>query len=110
MQKSRLIRFAALSALAASVAGCAVMSGAETSGQYVDDTTITSKVKSGILDDATLRKSVAQIHVETLNGVVQLSGFVSSHESRVAAENVASNVHGVKVVRDDIIVRPNPGN
>lgn len=106
MQKSTLIRFAALSALSASVAACSVFNGAETSGQYVDDTTITSKVKSDILADPTLRSSVAQIHVETLNGVVQLSGFVSTAASRAAAESVASNVKGVRVVKDDIIVRP----
>lgn len=105
MNQSKWISIATFSAFVLSMAGCSVMSGSETAGQYADDSTITSKVKSGILSDPTLRSSVVQIHVETLNGVVQLSGFVSSSASRAAAENIASNVKGVKTVKDDIIVK-----
>ena len=89
MNNAKLIPLVTLSLFATSIAGCSVINGAETSGQYVDDATITSKVKSDILADPTLRSSVAQIHVETLHGVVQLSGFVSSSASRAAAEKAA---------------------
>ena len=91
-------------ALVALFASCSMFSGRETAGQYVDDTTITTKVKADILDDPALK--VMEINVETLQGVVQLSGFVESQESETRAVDIARRVRGVKSVKDTLIVRP----
>ena len=96
-------KYMAISALALSLAGCAMFSGRESAGQYVDDTTITSHVKGEILEDPKLK--VLQINVETMQGVVQLSGFVDSRQSEDRAVELARRVKGVKSVKDDIVVR-----
>ena len=85
------------------IAGCAGTRTTESTGQYVDDSTITAKVKAAILEDPTLK--VFQISVETFKGVVQLSGFVNSTEMRNRAAVVASNVSGVRSVKNDLVVR-----
>ncbi|MDD3182564.1 MAG: BON domain-containing protein [Alphaproteobacteria bacterium] len=82
--------------------GCAMVSGRETVGQYVDDTTITSKVKAGILADPALKS--LQVNVETMQGVVQLSGFVDSSSSATRAVKIARRVEGVKSVKDNLLV------
>ena len=89
--------------LIATLASCALFSGRETPGEYVDDGTITSEVKVAILNDASLK--VLQINVETMQGVVQLSGFVDSIESEMRALKIARHIHGVKAVDDNLIVR-----
>lgn len=71
--------------------------------QYVDDATITTRVKAGLLKDPTLEK--LKIEVETSQRVVQLSGFVDSEATKDLAEEVAENTEGVKDVENDIIVR-----
>ena len=87
--------------LATSLIGCAAMSGRETPGEYVDDATITTKVKARIIDEL----GVGQIGVETMQLVVQLSGFVDSQTVKERAGRIARNVSGVKEVRNNIIVR-----
>jgi osmotically-inducible protein OsmY len=86
------------------VSGCAVVRGQETVGAYVDDTTITTQVKARLLED----KNVAgtSISVETLNGVVMLSGFAKNATEKSTAESIARNVNGVKSVKNEIAVRP----
>ena len=74
-----------------------------TAGEYVDDTVITTRVKDHIFENPQLK--LLQIHVETSQGVVQLSGFVDSKAVKSKAGNIASHVSGVKSVRNDIIVR-----
>ncbi|HSN79980.1 MAG TPA: BON domain-containing protein [Rhodoferax sp.] len=93
---------AAVALLTAS--GCAVNRGQETVGAYIDDTTITTQIKSQFLDN----KDVAgtSISVETLNGVVLLSGFAKSATEKSTAESIARKVNGVKSVRNEIIVQP----
>jgi osmotically-inducible protein OsmY len=88
----------------ASLAACSMISGRETPGQYVDDTTITTKIKADILGEPTLK--VLQINVETMQGVVQLSGFVDSKQSEDKAVALASRVRGVTSVKDTLVVRP----
>lgn len=83
-----------------SVVGCASTSKQEGTGEYVDDSVITTKVKAAILNEPTLK--VAEINVETFKGVVQLSGFVSSQAAAGKAVEVARGVKGVKSVRNDI--------
>jgi osmotically-inducible protein OsmY len=82
---------------------CASTSTHESTGQYVDDSMITTKVKAAIFNDATLKSG--EINVETFKGVVQLSGFVSSADARSHAVEVAGAVEGVKSVEDDMRVK-----
>jgi len=80
--------------------GCASTRTHEGTGEYVDDSVITTKVKAAIFHEPGLKSS--EINVETYKGVVQLSGFVSSRADAKGAVRVASNVGGVKSVTDDI--------
>jgi osmotically-inducible protein OsmY len=87
----------------AMMAGCASTRTQESTGQYVDDSSITAKVKADILGDPALK--VFDIGVETFKGVVQLSGFVNSAEIRNRAAVVAGRVSGVKSVKNSLIVK-----
>lgn len=80
--------------------GCASTAQREGTGEYVDDSVITTKVKAAILDEPSLK--VAEINVETFKGVVQLSGFVSSRADMDKAVEVARDVKGVKSVKNDM--------
>jgi hyperosmotically inducible protein len=86
--------------LMATTLGCASTRTQEGTGEYVDDTVITSKVKAAILNEPTLKS--AEINVETFKGVVQLSGFVSSQAAESKAVEVTRTVGGVKSVKDDM--------
>ena len=90
-------------ALGVSLAACAPTRTSESTGAYIDDASITTKVKAAILADAGLR--VFDIHVVTEKDVVQLSGFVDSSPMIGRASDVASRVAGVRGVRNDLIVR-----
>jgi hyperosmotically inducible protein len=83
--------------------GCASTRTQEGTGQYVDDSVITTKVKAAILGDPGLK--VSEINVETFKGVVQLSGFVSSRDDIQSAVRVASAVGGVKSVKNDMQIK-----
>jgi len=82
------------------VMGCGSTQKREGTGEYLDDTVITTKVKAAILNEPTLKS--AEINVETFKGVVQLSGFVSSSASINKAIEVAKGVAGVKSVRNSM--------
>ncbi len=82
------------------VVGCASTATHESTGEYIDDSAITTGVKAAILNNPTLK--VAEINVETYKGVVQLSGFVASADSIGTASTVARGVKGVKSVKNDI--------
>jgi len=82
------------------VVGCASTSKQEGTGQYVDDTVITTKVKTAVLNEPSLKS--AEINVETFKGVVQLSGFVSSQTDINKAAEVARGISGVKSVKNDM--------
>jgi osmotically-inducible protein OsmY len=84
----------------AGVVGCASTAKTEGTGQYVDDTVITTKVKTAILEQPTLKS--AEINVETFKGVVQLSGFVRSQDNINTAVHTAQNVAGVTSVKNDM--------
>lgn len=81
-------------------AGCASTSTHEGTGEYVDDSVITGKVKAAILNEPTL--SSAEINVETFKGVVQLSGFVNSKADIAKAVSVVRTVAGVSSVKNDM--------
>jgi len=84
--------------------GCAVTRDQSTVGEYVDDTTISTKIKEKFIEDKNV--SASAIEVETLNGTVQLSGFARSEAERNQAGALARDVKGVKSVKNDILVRP----
>ena len=80
--------------------GCASTAKTEGTGEYVDDTVVTAKVKAAIFNEPTLKS--AEINVETFKGVVQLSGFVNSREDVNKAVTVARQVPGVTSVKNDM--------
>lgn len=84
--------------------GCAATRTHESTGEYVDDSAITLKVKTAILGDDALKSS--EINVETFKGVVQLSGFVNSQSDINHAVVVAENVKGVTSVKNDMQLKP----
>jgi osmotically-inducible protein OsmY len=95
-------RFSALLAAAAMTVamGCAATSTRESTGEYIDDTAITAKVKTAIFNDASLKSN--DISVETFKGRVQLSGFVDSSADIAQAGTVAKGVGGVTSVKNDL--------
>lgn len=83
--------------------GCASTSTKEGTGEYIDDSVITTKVKAAVLNEPTLK--VAEINVETFKGVVQLSGFVKDAADVPKAAEVARGVKGVTSVKNSLIVK-----
>lgn len=83
-----------------SVVGCASTSRQEGTGEYLDDSVITTKVKAAIFNEPSLKS--AEINVETFKGVVQLSGFISSHAAESKAIALARSVKGVTSVKTDM--------
>lgn len=85
------------------VSGCAVSRGQQSVGEYLDDSVITTKVKSVFAKDKGV--DATSISVETLKGEVVLSGFARNAAERAAAEHLALEVKGVIKVRNAIVVR-----
>jgi osmotically-inducible protein OsmY len=100
MKHVNLISSVLLTLLLASVLGCGSPPQKETTGEYFDDSYITTKVKAAVLNEPTLKSS--EINVETFKGVVQLSGFVNSRADIERAIEVARSVKGVKSVKNDM--------
>ena len=98
-----ILAFAGALAFASLHSGCAGTRTSDSTGQFVDDTVITTKVKSALLADDAV-KSFA-IKVETLKGVVQLSGFVDNSDQKLAAARDAGSVKGVQDVANNLIVK-----
>ena len=102
------IRTSFAAAIAAAVmltaTGCAVSRGQQTVGAYVDDTGITTLVKTRMLEDKQVDGT--SIKVETLNGTVMLSGFAKGPTERSTAEALTWKVSGVKAVKNEIAIRP----
>ena len=90
-------------ALMLSFGACAATQTSESTGQYIDDTTITTKVKTRLLEET--GGKVVNIHVETNKGTVQLSGFVDSPDTIEKAVAVARRVEGVRSVDNDLHLR-----
>lgn len=89
--------------LIASFAGCASTSKQESTGQYIDNSVITTKVKTAIFKEPSLKS--LQIDVKSFKGEVQLSGFVDSVQSVTKAGEVARGVEGVVMVKNDLVVK-----
>ena len=96
----RIFKSLACFALITAFMGCAATPKHESTGQYVDDSVITTKVKAAILEESTLK--TLQINVKTYQGVVQLSGFVDSAQSISKAGELARRVEHVKSVENDL--------
>lgn len=102
MRNTHFLRCAMVAfVLAFSVAACAPISGRETPGEYIDDAAITTKVKAAIINELGMK----EISVETMQNVVQLSGFVDSAQIKARAGEIARGVSGVSSVRNNLIVR-----
>jgi osmotically-inducible protein OsmY len=89
--------------LLVSLAACAPTPTKEGTGEYIDDSVITGKVKAAFAADPTVKAT--QVQVETFKGTVQLSGFVDSRESAQKAVEIARGVKGVKSVKNDTVIR-----
>ncbi len=100
MQRLKHLPSLFLAILLLSMLGCASTAQQEGTGEYVDDSVITTKVKAAIFNEPSLK--VAEINVETFKGIVQLSGFVSSRADMDKAVEVARDVNGVKSVKNDM--------
>lgn len=103
LEKIRVMRICAALVLVTSISACAAVEGRESAGNYVDDATISTKVRAELVKDQALK--AFDIHVDTMQGVVQLSGFVDSAAQKAQAERLARETDGVRSVRDNIIVR-----
>jgi hyperosmotically inducible periplasmic protein len=95
---------AAAAAIVLITSGCAVTRGQETVGAYVDDAAITTKIKARYVDNPEV--DTLSIKVETLNGTVMLSGFAKNATEKSTAEVLARKVDGVKMVKNEIAIRP----
>ena len=89
--------------LLATTLGCASTSTREGTGEYIDDTVITTKVKAAVLNEPTLKST--EVNVETFKGIVQLSGFVTDAGDVQKAAEVARGVKGVTSVKNDLRVK-----
>jgi osmotically-inducible protein OsmY len=87
----------------AALAGCASTRTQESTGQYIDDTALTTNVKAAILNAPSLKS--AEINVETFKSRVQLSGFVRSQANMDEAVKVAQSVQGVSSVKNDMVLK-----
>ena len=103
--KLRTALFASVTAAALILTtGCAVTRDQETMGAYLDDSVITTTVKSRFFDDKSVDGSA--VSVETLNGTVMLSGFAKNATEKKTAETIAWKVKGVKAVKNELAIRP----
>ncbi|RJP93907.1 MAG: BON domain-containing protein [Desulfobacteraceae bacterium] len=104
MKKSNFIRYFFIGlVLVGFITACAATRNQESTGEYVDNSVLTSKVKAEIFNDPMLK--VLQINVESYKGVVQLSGFVDSPQASARAEQIAKSVRGVESVENSIVVK-----
>jgi len=102
-QGTIVIRYFVIFALIAVLMACASTSKSSSTGEYVDDSVITTKVKAQLAADDFLGSF--QISVETYKGTVQLSGFVDSQAAVEKAAQIARGVGGVTSVKNDLIVK-----
>lgn len=89
--------------LLTTVIGCAGSATQESTGEYIDDTWITTKVKASLVDDPDVK--AREVNVETFKGVVQLSGFVESEEAMARAVAIAASIEGVTSVRNNMTIK-----
>lgn len=101
-----MTRYAALAVcvvLLATIVSCAGDRVSRSTGEYIDDSTLATKVKAALHGDPDV--SGFQIEVEVFKGVAQLSGFVDTATQKQQAEQIAQNVEGVREVENSLIVK-----
>jgi hyperosmotically inducible periplasmic protein len=103
MKRALWMPLAVVLAAAMPIVACSSSRTSESTGEYVDSSAITSKVKAALLGDSGLKSF--DIGVETYKDVVQLSGFVNSEQVKAHAGQVAAGVSGVKSVRNNLVVK-----
>lgn len=103
MQKKIFKSLSAVILISSCVVGCASTAKQESTGQYIDNSTITLKVKSKLAADPDI--SSYPITVNSYKGVVQLSGFVDSYKQDLKAVSIAKSVPGVTGVQDSLIIK-----
>ncbi|MEZ5499080.1 MAG: BON domain-containing protein [Steroidobacteraceae bacterium] len=89
--------------LGVTVAGCNVVRGQETAGEYVDDVTITTKVKAELLDSNKVEG--LDVNVDVNKGRVTLSGWADTTDERSKAAQLAASVEGVTAVDNQIKIK-----
>jgi osmotically-inducible protein OsmY len=103
MKPARRLAAALAATCVAVLSACAPTATKEGTGEYIDDSVITSKVKAAFASDPEVKAT--EVKVETFKGTVQLSGFVNSHESAQRATELARQVKGVKAVKNDTVIK-----
>ena len=103
MKKRNIVIHCLVLLMLITLVACASTSTRESTGEYVDDSVITTKVKTLLAEDDFLKSF--QISVETFKGTVQLSGFVNSRDAANKAAEIARSVQGVKSVKNNLIVK-----
>ncbi|HLP03508.1 MAG TPA: BON domain-containing protein [Opitutaceae bacterium] len=83
--------------------GCAATATRESTGEYIDNSAITARVKTALASDQMVK--AREVHVETFRGSVQLSGFVSTDAEKERAAQLAAGIPGVREVKNNIIVK-----
>lgn len=105
MRMPSILAVAVMTALTLTgLSACSPTPTRSSAGEYIDDTTITTRVKLALANDPSVKAS--QVNVETYRGVVQLSGFVDSEANIKRAAEVARAVPGVQSVRNDLRIKP----
>ena len=103
MKQLKYISTMVLAVMLATMLGCASTPQQEGTGEYLDDSVITTKVKAAVFNEPTLKS--AEINVETFKGTVQLSGFVNSESDIQKAVEIARSIKGVTSVKNDMRVK-----
>ena len=103
MNQIKRISFVFLAALMLAVVGCTGTATHESTGEYVTDSWITTKVKAALVDDPSVKAT--EVNVETFKGRVQLSGFVSSQTAMNEAVRITRGIKGVTEVKNDMRVK-----
>lgn len=98
-----IISAAFIAAVAITAVGCQSTNKQSSTGEYIDDAVITTKVKAALVNDPNVK--AREVNVETFKGVVQLSGFVADAADANRAVTIARGVHGVSSVKNDIRVK-----
>lgn len=103
MNPIKTILAALLAITLMSTLGCAGSATDESTGEYIDDTVITTKVKAALVEDSTVKSR--EVSVETFKGVVQLSGFVESRDAMNRAVEIARGIDGVSSVKNNMTIK-----
>lgn len=104
--RRNLLRAAAAALFVPALAACTATRDRQSAGEYIDDATLTAKVKAALAESSDVK--AREVNVETHRGEVQLSGFVGSQAEAQKAVQLARNVKGVRSVKNDIRIKSAP--